>query len=95
MFIYPIFQRAEKGLLLAGNYKDEFMINIDKLGYDCSHLLFELAKQLDIQVVSTRVLYHMLPEFRAKVNNVIVEGSKISKEMEKMLWECFEVRSFT
>lgn len=84
-----------KGLLLAVNYKDEFMINIDELGYNCIYLLFELTKQLDIQVVSTRVLYHMLPEFRAKVNNVMAEGSKISKEMEKMVWDCSEIMSFT
>lgn len=71
-----------KGLLLATNFYDEFVVNIDPLGYNCIYLLFDISKELDIEVISTRILYHMKPEFKAIVNGIKLEGMDISFEME-------------
>lgn len=71
-----------KGLLLATTFNTEFIMNIDPLGYNCIYLLFDISKKLDIEIISTRVLYHMKPEFKAIVNGVECEGMNISFEME-------------
>lgn len=71
-----------KGLLLATTFNNEFIINIDSLGYNCIYLLFDISEELNIEVISTRVLYHMKPEFKAIVNGVECEGMNISFEME-------------
>lgn len=54
-----------------------------ELGYNCVFLLFEIAKTLDISVISTRVLYHMQPHFEATVNGKRVCHREISREMER------------
>lgn len=72
-----------KGLLLATKFNDKWIINIDGLGYNCIFMLFELANAVDIEVYSTRVLYHMKDEFKAIVNGIECSGSDISLEMER------------
>lgn len=76
-----------KALLLATKFKDEFIITIDELGYNCIYLLFELCKNMNIEVISTRVLYHMKDDFTAKINGKIFRGDDISGEMERCLYE--------
>lgn len=75
-----------KTLLLAVNYRNESVVNIDECGYNCIHLLFEIAKTMDIEVISTRILYHMKPDFTAIVNGKEVSYTDITEEMEKELW---------
>ena len=72
-----------KGLLLAVNYSKEFMINIDSLGYNCIYLLFDIANQMDIEVISTRLLFYMKDEFKAVVNGKECVGNEITDEMMK------------
>lgn len=72
-----------KGLLLAANYSDEMIINIDGLGYNCVFVLFDISKDMDIEVLSRRILYHMKPEYKALVNGKECSGRGISIEMEK------------
>lgn len=65
-----------KGLLLATKFNNEFIINIDELGYNCIKLLFEISKQMDIEVISTRILYHMEDEYVASINGNIKKGCR-------------------
>lgn len=74
-----------KALLLATKFKDEFIITIDELGYNCIYLLFEICKKMDIEVISTRILYHMKDDFVAVVNGKRLCGDGITGEMEKLL----------
>lgn len=67
-----------KGLLLATKFNNEFIINIDELGYNCIKLLFEISKQMDIEVISTRILYHMEDEYVASINGNTKKGVDIS-----------------
>ena len=73
-----------KALLLATKFKDEFIITIDELGYNCIYLLFEICKKMDIEVISTRILYHMKDNFVAVVNGKRLCGDEITGEMEKL-----------
>lgn len=74
-----------KGLLLAINYRDKSIVNIDELGYNCVYLLFELSKHMNISVISTAVLGHMKKEFEAIVNNKRCTGYNITLEMGNVI----------
>lgn len=76
-----------KALLLATKFNNEFIINIDELGYNCIYLLFDLSKKMDIEVISTRVLYHMKNDFVAIVNGKTLYSDDITGEMERELDE--------
>lgn len=76
-----------KALLLATKFKNEFIVTIDEMGYNCIYLLFEVCKELDIEVISTRVLYHMKDDFVAMVNGKQFCGDEITGEMERCLNE--------
>lgn len=76
-----------KALLLATKFRNEFIVTIDELGYNCIYLLFEICKKLDIEVISTRILYHMKDDFVAMVNGKKLCGDEITGEMERCLNE--------
>ncbi|MCM1223887.1 MAG: hypothetical protein NC548_56485 [Lachnospiraceae bacterium] len=76
-----------KALLLVTKYNDSCIISTDILGYNSIYLLFELSKTVDIEVISTRVLYHMKPEYTALVNGEEYSGFDISFAMESFLDE--------
>lgn len=76
-----------KALLLATKFRNEFIVTIDELGYNCIYLLFEICKKLDIEVISTRILYHMKDDFVAIVNGKKLCGDEITGEMERCLNE--------
>lgn len=80
---------GSKALLLATKFHKEFIVPIDELGYNCIYLLFEISKQMDIEVISTRVLYHMKDDFIAYVNGKELHGDEISGAMEVYLDETF------
>lgn len=76
-----------KALLLATKFNNEFIVTIDEMGYNCIYLLFEICKNLDIEVISTRILYHMKDDFVAMVNGKTFYGDEITGEMERCLDE--------
>lgn len=76
-----------KTLLLATKFRDEFIVTIDEMGYNCIYLLFEICKNLDIEVISTRILYHMKDDFVAMINGKKLCGDEITGEMERCLNE--------
>lgn len=76
-----------KALLLATKFNNEFIVTIDEMGYNCIYLLFEICKNLDIEVISTRILYHMKDDFVAMVNGKKFCGDEITGEMERCLNE--------
>lgn len=76
-----------KALLLATKFSKEFIVTIDELGYNCIYLLFDICREMDIEVISTRVLYHMKDDFIATVNGKLLYGDDITGEMERCLDE--------
>lgn len=75
---------GSKGLLIANKYSNEFIINIDELGYNCINILFEMSKNKDIEVISTRILYHMKSNYAAIINGNYKIGDEITDYMEEI-----------
>lgn len=76
-----------KALLLCVTRNKDCIINIDEMGNNAVKFLAELSKNIDIDIVTHRVLKYFPDEFRCYINDEYYEKDDIQYALAEILGE--------
>lgn len=70
-----------KALLLAYNYRDNYIFNANYMGYNSIYKLFNLCKAVDMEVLTTRSLDYLGSDIEATIGGKRYTGDDITFEL--------------
>lgn len=74
-----------KALLLSCSKNEEYVINVDEVGNDVIKILAELATDIDIEIVTHRVLKYFKEDYSCIVEDEVCTGEDISYALAELL----------